>query len=380
MAPKYMRVAASIRSRISEGALSPGDALPTEDELAEQHGVSRMTVRRAVEDLIEEGLVLRQQGRGTFVCERDNRETILYVGRVRGHFYHDRYVELMRECQDRGHRLLVFSTDEKSLQTSRAEHLQELVNEASAIICKVHLWDRIRATVPDQTAAVLLTGWEGREIETMETVDRVYVLAADGSRGADLATRHLIELGHTEIAYIGTCGADTAGPFPPVAEDSPEYQAFLRVLDSHGLQPAGSVGFRLDQGKTDEDWQEVAENAISEFVQQRGGWPTAFMCEGDFRASPLLRVAINDQLRLPDELSVVGMGNTPWAEMLTPQLTSISMGEAKMARLAVTLSKEDPPEETTILRVQPRLVERASTAPARGRCCTPVTAEETVSL
>ena len=380
MAPKYMRVARSIRSRIGEGDLAPGDALPTEDDLADEHDVSRMTVRRAVEELMEEGLVLRQQGRGTFVCEPESRDTLLYVGQVQGHFFHDRYVELMHESQDRSHRLMAFSDDGDALSPQRADDLQELTGEASAIICEVHLWNRIRSTVPDQTPVILLTGWEGRESETTEIQDRLYVLAADAGRGAELATRHLIERGHTEIAYLGTCGSDRTSPFPPVATDRPEYQAFLRVLGSHGLKPAGTLGFGLAEGTGDRDWQGMAENAITGFVEQRGGWPTAFVCEGDFRASPLLRVAITDQLRLPDELSVVGMGNTPWAEMLTPQLTSVSMGEAKMARLAVTLSEHERPAETTILRVEPRLVERSSTAcaPHEIRAGTP--AEETVSL
>jgi len=48
-------------------SLQPGDAIPVEADLEKQFGVSRITVRRAVEELVSEGLLLRRQGRGTFV-------------------------------------------------------------------------------------------------------------------------------------------------------------------------------------------------------------------------------------------------------------------------------------------------------------------------
>lgn len=68
--PLYHRVFAILRQRINDGAYSTGQQLPTEDELAVEFGVSRATIRQAVGDLVNQGLVLRQQGRGTFVTER----------------------------------------------------------------------------------------------------------------------------------------------------------------------------------------------------------------------------------------------------------------------------------------------------------------------
>ena len=50
-------------------ATSPGDRLPTEPELAARHDVSRITARQAVMQLVREGLVVRRQGKGSFVAE-----------------------------------------------------------------------------------------------------------------------------------------------------------------------------------------------------------------------------------------------------------------------------------------------------------------------
>jgi GntR family transcriptional regulator len=56
-----------LREQMSRGTYGPGDALPTEEALCGQFGVSRITVRRALQDLEAEGFVERRQGRGTFV-------------------------------------------------------------------------------------------------------------------------------------------------------------------------------------------------------------------------------------------------------------------------------------------------------------------------
>lgn len=66
----YQQVAAEIRRAIYSGELAPGDQIPTETDLMEAHGVSRNTVRLALGELENEGLILRMRRRGTFVRER----------------------------------------------------------------------------------------------------------------------------------------------------------------------------------------------------------------------------------------------------------------------------------------------------------------------
>lgn len=64
---RYAALAAALKSRIVGGQWSPGSALPAEHVLAAEHGVALGTMRRALELLVAQGLVVREHGRGTFV-------------------------------------------------------------------------------------------------------------------------------------------------------------------------------------------------------------------------------------------------------------------------------------------------------------------------
>ena len=66
--PRYRQLADSLRQAIEQGSLSDNEPLPSERELAEQHDVSRDTVRKAVQFLEERGVVYSDHGRGTFVA------------------------------------------------------------------------------------------------------------------------------------------------------------------------------------------------------------------------------------------------------------------------------------------------------------------------
>lgn len=69
LTPLYAQVKEALRKEIEEG-FKPGDALPGEPELEKRFHVSRITIRRALDELVSEGLIVRQQGKGTFVREQ----------------------------------------------------------------------------------------------------------------------------------------------------------------------------------------------------------------------------------------------------------------------------------------------------------------------
>ena len=67
--PLYAQVENAIIDRIANGSLVPGNRLPSEDSLVEEHAVSRTTIRAAIQSLVQRGLVEIRRGKGTFVME-----------------------------------------------------------------------------------------------------------------------------------------------------------------------------------------------------------------------------------------------------------------------------------------------------------------------
>lgn len=79
--PLYFQLAQRLEQQIRSGALPPGEALPTEETLCTGYGISRITVRRALDELHAQGLIVRRRGVGCFVSEPpDTHRSVSMVG------------------------------------------------------------------------------------------------------------------------------------------------------------------------------------------------------------------------------------------------------------------------------------------------------------
>lgn len=100
MQARFSRIKAEILRRIEVGEMCPGDKVASENQLAEQYGVSRMTARRALTELVDEGFLLRAQGLGTFVSDHRPMSSMLQIRSIkeeiqqRGHKYHNEVLDM----------------------------------------------------------------------------------------------------------------------------------------------------------------------------------------------------------------------------------------------------------------------------------------------
>jgi len=100
----YRQLKSFVEEHIAAGKWQAGDRVPSEQQLVERFGVSRMTVNRALRELAQEGLVVRHAGLGTFVAKRKVQSTLLRIANIadeieaRGHAYRCDIVSVGREA------------------------------------------------------------------------------------------------------------------------------------------------------------------------------------------------------------------------------------------------------------------------------------------
>ena len=78
--PLYEQIMQAIKEDIQSGKFAAHKKLPTEEELSERYHVSRITIRRAVSELVKDGLVEKKQGKGTFVCAQKLHKAFNHPG------------------------------------------------------------------------------------------------------------------------------------------------------------------------------------------------------------------------------------------------------------------------------------------------------------
>lgn len=156
--PLYEQIYEEIRAKIEERGYQVGDRLPSEKELSEQYHVSRITSKKAVELLAEEGLVTRIPGKGTFVIEHQETPKALEVpagsiaekkplsdhtpviGVVLDGFGADFGCQMLgsieMECRNQGFgMMLICSYGRKDGETAGIERLRELGVNGIIIMC-----------------------------------------------------------------------------------------------------------------------------------------------------------------------------------------------------------------------------------------------------
>ena len=74
--PLYFQLKEIMRAKVQSGEWQPGSLIPSERELCQQYGLSRMTARQAITELVTEGVFYREQGKGTFVSRRKIRQQL----------------------------------------------------------------------------------------------------------------------------------------------------------------------------------------------------------------------------------------------------------------------------------------------------------------
>lgn len=223
-------------------------------------------------------------------------------------------------------------------------HLQMLMNRGAEGIITVDTRLEQRLAVP----AVAVAGH--RKIAGVTNV------SLDHKAAAQMTLRKLYDLGHREIAFMRG---------QPYSSDSEiRWEGITEAARSLGLAIHPELTIRLTQDLTS---PELGYPVVQQLLAHRRRF-TAIVCFNDMTAIGAIRALHDAQLRVPQDVSVVGFDDVPQAAFQTPSLTTIRQPLHEMGRLAAKtlleriLSDTEAPRE---ISVEPELIVRESTAPAR---------------
>lgn len=170
-------------------------------------------------------------------------------------------------------------------------------------------------------------------------------------KGGYDATKHLIELGHKQIAHI-------SGPDPFFSSRERE-RGYIAALEEAGLQP-----FAIEQG----DFDIPSGYRIARRWIEAGTLPTAVFAADDFMALGAMDAFKNEGIRIPGDVSVVGFDDQIYASEFHPSLTTIQLPHEKIGRQGVDILLKlikEPAKRTVTVEFDPELIVRESTAAPR---------------
>lgn len=182
----------------------------------------------------------------------------------------------------------------------------------------------------------------------------VAYIGTDSYEGIDLAIEHLIALGHTKIALLNGS--------PDSMVTANRYDAYVSSMQSHGLvvdENLVAYGHYVE---------ESAKYHVTTLVKNGA---TAILCGNDLLAVGVIKECQRLELRIPQDLSVIGFDNLPVAAKISPALTTLNqnrvdLGKNSFAALYWLIAKV--PISRSLLR--PQLIIRETTAKVPGPCST----------
>ncbi len=327
--PLHYQLGEAIKKGIHQQGLSEGDLIPSERALSQSYGVSRLTVRRALADLITEGILRREGRRGTVVNSvpspeslenGSGRRLIAVLMPDMSDFFAVRFVSGMDdETQEQGYSIVVSGVDEDPGRAAR--QIDRLIAEQVAgfimvpVACEdytqVNL-DLIRRISDNGLPTVLLDRYVGGS--GLDTI------VSDNFDGSYECTQHLVRAGHKRIAYLG---------YPNCSPVADRVAGFKKCLMDNGICPDDSIILQQHPRRS----RQATVNAVKELLKRRPSI-TAISAANDDLATDIWAALGEMGVRVPEDIALTGYDNAGGIAGPAAMLTTVEQPLHDEGRLA----------------------------------------------
>jgi len=363
----YMQIADKVLEIIESKGLKAHDPVPSEGELAKLFGVSRMTSKLALEQLVERGVVYRLPRRGTFLSGtgqeeseriteqptqqqadmKENKLIALMVPHMTD--YTSRIISAVeQEVRKHGYDLILkISKDEEDqgrcLQTLAEMGVGGIIlfplgsKSCSSQVFKLKM-EKIPSVIIDRVFYEI-------------PIDCVY---HDHYQGSYEMAKYLISKGHRKIGF-------SSNVIENITSRGERYQGYIQALLDHGIPVKSEyIHFRTSSIRPGRIHEYDAEQG--EFIRSNPDM-TAVMCADDQVAIATLFSALHMNIPVPETLSIVGFPDTHLSALTPVPLTTVRQDTDKLAAAAVELLMKrvrQSREQHITVKIQTRIIERKS--------------------
>jgi GntR family transcriptional regulator of arabinose operon len=322
---KWQEVKKYVMAQMSNGKYSPGDVLPSENYLCDKVNVSRSTVRQAIKELENDGMVYRVKGRGTFLSEVNsskNQTRLEMFGLIMPDIRRSLYPSLTQGFDDR--------LASENFQTMVCQTGNDVDKQGNIILRLLHKGIDGLVVVPSTSGRT-----PAYQIQMLIDNNIPVVLCHRGVEGVDVPTLYwdrqqvgkmagkiLLDHGHRKIAYYGV--------YKYIVTEE-HVKGLREAMMQAGVElPANHIVFGPN-GEIDGEREKILEQLLL------GIKPTAVFCNDDDEAERLYWLASKFNIKVPQDLSIIGFGDSHRHSVTREFISSIVVDEYALGREAANL-------------------------------------------
>ncbi len=320
---KYQQIISWVKENIENGTLKYGDRLMSENELAKKFDTSRQTVRHATDVLTEQKLLTRVQGSGSYIggqyrpARRESYKSIAVVSTFyESYIFPPTLKGIERVLSERGYTMQVSFTDNRILR--EREILKSLIEKDNV---DGIVMEPVASSLPNPNLDYYRV-LEERNIPILSfnafyrDLD-VPCVRLDDRKAARCMTEVLLNAGHSRIAGIFKSD-DGQGAL--------RYAGYLDAMMQAGLNIRQENVVWIDTPMN------LELESIAEHLLKRLGSCTGVVCYNDQVAAQVIELAMRRGIRIPYDLSVVGIDDGPLASTGKVPISTIAHPKEALGR------------------------------------------------
>lgn len=356
---KYENVEKSIIDWVVTKKYKVNEKIPTESELMEMFNVSRDTIRKAINNLETKNYVYKKQGSGIYIADwtenRENLKSSKSVAVLTTYISNYIFPNIIRGMEDtlysESYSLLMSSTNNNvmfenvNLKNLLAHKVDGLILEPTKSAFKNPNAEYLKSIVSKNIPVVTINA-------SYPEID-VPSLLVDDFKGGKLATNHLISLGHRKL--LGIFKVDDF-------QGINRMNGFVTECQQNNLEPSsGMILTFLSDEKTNSLPSQI------EYILSSPNRPTGIFCYNDEIAYLVSTIARELNIKIPEELSIVGFDDSYLSVVMQPNLTSIKHPKELMGKDAANLiikliNNNNHYDTSDSILYEPQLIVRKSTS------------------